>query len=112
MSVLIERRRSPRIDFHHPLMIRDQQGLKKTRNLGIHGAFVQIENSSQFKGGERIHLFMKLPFEKKVTHAKARVAHISHKGIGVEFVDLAPQDATSIERSFNIFRHTVPMQGT
>ncbi len=112
VSMPIERRRSPRIDFHLSVMIRGQQGLRQIRNFGIYGVFIQTENSSQFKGGGKIYLAMKLPGEKNVMEAKARIAHISPKGVGVEFVDLAREDVRSVKHCFDFFKHTVPMPGT
>jgi len=107
-----EKRKHPRIDFHLRVMIRGRQGLKEIRNFGLYGAFVRTEDPSQFESEDEVYLIMKFPSEKSAMQVKSRVAHTSDKGIGVEFIDLNPKHAMSMEYCFNIFRHTVPMPGT
>jgi hypothetical protein len=107
-----EKRKHPRIDFHLGVMIRGRQGLKEIRNFGLGGVFVGTEDPSQFESGDEVYLIMKFPSETKAMQVKSRVAHTSDKGIGVEFIDLNPRNAMSMEYCFNIFRHTVPLPGT
>jgi hypothetical protein len=107
-----DQRKSPRIDLHLGVMVRDQQGVKEVRNFGLYGIFVQTEDPSQFKTGDEIYLVMKLPPENRPLELKSRVAHVSEKGIGIEFVDLPPIDAMSMEFCFNVFKHTTPLPGT
>jgi len=107
-----EKRKSPRIDFHLGVMIRGQQGLRKIRNFGLYGVYIRTENPSQFKNGDEIYLITKFPSEKKAMQLRSRVAHVSDKGIGVEFIDVNPKNAMSMDYCFNIFKHTVPLPGT
>ncbi|MDY6838962.1 MAG: PilZ domain-containing protein [Thermodesulfobacteriota bacterium] len=106
-----EERRSPRIDFRLEVTIRGRHGLETVKNFSLYGVFVHTENPSQFEVGDEVQLTMKFPSEKKPLELKARVIHISEKGIGVEFLDLPPKDAMTIEYSFNVFKHTVPLPG-
>ena len=86
-----------------------QKGLVKIRNFGIDGAFIQTDDPLKFKSGGQILLVIKLPHEKRTIGVKASIAHVSAKGMGVGFVDVAPQDAMSLESCFNVFRETMPM---
>jgi hypothetical protein len=106
-----EKRGSPRIDFRLSVMVRGRQGLKEVRNFGLYGVFIQTEDPSQFKSGDEIYLKMKLPREKKAIQVKARVAHVSEKGVGIEFIDLPPRDAMSMDLCFSLFKHTIPLPG-
>ena len=105
-------RRGPRIDFHLEVTIRGLQGVESIENFSLYGLFVHAENPSRFKTGDEVSLIMKFPTEKKALQVKARVVHVSEKGIGVEFMDLPPSDATTIEYCFNVFKHTVPLPGS
>jgi len=107
-----EKRKHPRIDFHLGVMIREHHGLKEIRNFGLGGVFVGTEDPSRFKSGEEVYLIMKFPSETKAMQVKSRVAHTSDNGFGVEFIDVSPKNAMSMEYCFNIFRHTVPLPGT
>ena len=107
-----DRRKMPRIDLHLPVAIGGQKKLKEIQNFGVVGVFIRTENPSQFKVGSRILLATKLPHEKKTMRIRAQVIHVSEKGIGVEFLDVIPEDIMALERCFSIFKHTIPMPGT
>jgi len=106
-----EKRRNARIDFYLPVTIKGHQGLKKVKDFSLGGLFIFIEmqDTSRFKQGNEIDLIMKLPHEKNPIELKARVARVTGKGIGAEFVDLSPRDAMALEYCFNVFKHTVPL---
>ncbi len=106
-----EKRKSPRIDFHLAIKVKGQDDLREVQNLGLYGIFIRTKNPAQFQLGDSIYIEMKFPHETKVLNMKARVSHISKKGIGVEFIGLPPQDAMSMESCFNIFKHSTPMPG-
>lgn len=111
-SVSEDRRKNPRIAFHLSVAVTGRKGLKEIRNFGIYGVFIKTDNPSQFKLMEKILLVMKLPHEKRGMGVKAKVVHVSKKGIGVEFIDVSPQDSMSLECCFNVFRGTMPLPGT
>ena len=106
-----DKRGNARIDFHLPVKIKGHQGLKKIKDFSLSGLFIFIEmqDRSQFKQGDEIDLVMVLPHEKNPIEPKARVAHVTGEGIGVEFVDLSPQHAMALEYCFRIFKDTMPL---
>ena len=106
-----ERREFPRIDFRLKVMINDHQRIGKIMNFSTTGAFIKTPSPLQLRRGDEIGLTMKLPLEKKPTRIKAQVTH-TDKGIGVNFIDLLPQDAADIEYCFDVFKHTLPLPGT
>lgn len=107
-----DQRQSPRIDFRLEVMIKGQPGVKGIRDFSLHGLFIQTENPGEFQIDDEMVLVMTLPPEKKAIEVKARVVRVSRNGIGVEFVDLPPKHALSMEHCFHIFKHTVPLPGT
>ena len=104
-----EKRGKARIDFHLPVTIKGHQGLKKIKDFSLSGLFIEMKDTSEFKQGDEIDLVMELPHEKKPIEPKARVAHVTGEGIGVEFVDLSPQHAMALEYCFHIFKDTIPL---
>ena len=104
-----DKRKEPRIDFYLPVTIKAQQGSKKMTDLSLGGAFIHIHDTSPFKQGDEIDLVIKLPLEKNAIQVKARVAHMTTEGIGVEFVGLLHQHEMALEYSFHVFKHTVPL---
>jgi hypothetical protein len=104
-----EKRGKARIDFHLPVTIKGHQGLKKIKDFSLSGLFIEMKDTSQFKQGDEIDLVMELPHEKNPIEPKARVAHVTGEGIGVEFVDLSPQHAMALEYCFHIFKDTIPL---
>lgn len=107
-----EQRKSPRIDFYLDVEVKGKKGQQKVRNFGLYGFFVEIDNPSQYNAGEGIRVVMRLPNEQDVLELNARVAHVSENGIGIEFEDLPPKEAMSLEYCFHIFRHTTPLPGS
>jgi len=103
------KRNSPRIDFHLDVAISGREGLEEVKNLSLYGAFIQTQSPIEYISGEEIFVGMRFPHENKALHMKSRIAHISELGFGVEFVDLPPQDAMSLEYCYNIFKSTIPM---
>ena len=106
-----ERREAPRLDFRLKVMINEHQGSGKIMNFSTSGAFIQTPGPLHLRRGDEIGLSMKFPLETKTTRIKAQVAH-THKGIGVKFIDLLPQDAEDIDYCYQVFRHTLPLPGT
>jgi Tfp pilus assembly protein PilZ len=104
-----EKRGKTRIDFYLPVTIKGHQGLKKIKDFSLSGLFIEMKDTSQFKQGDEIDLVMELPHEKNPIEPKARVAHVTGEGIGVEFVDLSPQHAMALEYCFHIFKDTIPL---
>ncbi len=107
-----DKRKSPRIDFHLSVIVKGQPEIREVRNFGLYGVFLRTEDPYQFKTGDEIYVTMKFPPEKESLQLKASVVHVSERGVGVEFVDVPPKDAMSLEFCFNVFKHTVPLPGS
>jgi hypothetical protein len=107
-----ERRSSPRIDFHHDVIVNRSRKIRQIRNFSLGGAFIQTENPSEFAAGRRISLFLKFPLEAKPMVMHAQIAHIENQGIGVKFVDLMGRNADAVEYNFEVFKVTLPLPGT
>ena len=103
-----DKRKEPRIDLYVEVRIK-HQGLHKVKDLSLSGLFIQTPNPSQFKQGDEIELIMKLPHETDPIRVKARIMRVITDGIGVEFVDLPPQEQMALEYCFNVFKHTLPL---
>ena len=106
-----DKRKNPRIDLYVEVRIK-HQGVHKVKDLSLSGLFIRLQDTSQFKQGEEIELIMKLPGEKDPIRVKARVARVITDGLGVEFVDLPPQDEIALEYCFSVFKHTLPLPGS
>ncbi|MBW2037340.1 MAG: PilZ domain-containing protein [Deltaproteobacteria bacterium] len=106
-----DKRREPRIDFHLPISIKGHTGVYSIRNFSLVGVFIKTPTPSEFKVGEEIEVIARLPNEKRPIHAKAKVAHVKRNGIGIEFVDILPQDAMALKFCFHVFKHTIPYPG-
>ena len=107
-----EQRKDPRIDFRLDVAVKGKKGSQEVRNFSPNGFFLHTDDPWQYKVGEAICVIMRLPNEKDSLELNARVAHVSEKGVGIEFMNLHPQDAMSVEYCFHIFKHTTPLPGS
>lgn len=85
-----ENRRHHRIDFHLPIGIVGHEGSHDIRNFSLGGLFVETEACPKVKAGDHMVLILKLPLEEHPMLVSPRIAHVTGKGVGVEFVNLAP----------------------
>ena len=104
-----EKRLAPRIEFQLDVVVRGLKGVKKVSNFSTGGVFIQNEHSSSFKRGDKIELVTRLPLEKRIMLIKAQVAHVSSKGMGVQFLDVHGPCAQAIQSNFEVFKATVPL---
>jgi len=104
-----EKRLAPRIEFHLDVVVRGLKGIKQVSNFSIGGVFIQNEFSSSFKRGDKIELITRLPLEKRIMLIKAQVAHVTRKGVGVQFLDVHGPCAQAIQSNFDVFRATIPL---
>ncbi|NVM23367.1 MAG: PilZ domain-containing protein [Desulfobacterales bacterium] len=103
-----DKRKTPRIDFYLPVVIKGHKGVRKVKDFSLGGVFIQIEDVSGFKQGDEIELVIELPHEKDAIEVRARIMRVTSNGIGAEFVDLSPQHAMALEFCFHLFKNTVP----
>jgi len=104
-----EKRLAPRIEVHLDVVVRGLKGIKQVSNFSIGGLFIQNEPSSSFKRGDKIELITRLPLEKRIMLIKAQVAHVTRKGMGVQFLDVHGPCAQAIQSNFDVFRATIPL---
>lgn len=107
-----ERRLAPRIDFHHEVLIKGTKETKKIKNLSTTGAFIETNDPVQFKRGDTIEIITRFPLEKKSMLIKAKVVYVSSNGIGVEFYDLWGRKAEAVNKTFEVFKNTLPLPDT
>jgi hypothetical protein len=50
-----------------------------------------------------------LPTEKDPLRIKAKIVYLDHKGIGCRFTDIAAPLLEKLERCFNVFNATLPI---
>jgi hypothetical protein len=104
-----EKRLAPRIEFQLDIVVRGLKGVKQVSNFSTGGVFIQNEPSSSFKRGDKIELVTRLPLEKRIMLIKAQVAHVTSKGMGVQFLDVHGPCAQAIQSNFEVFRATIPL---
>jgi len=107
-----EHRKDPRIDFHLDVAVKGKKGSQQICNFSPNGLFFGTEDPWQYKVGDEICVVMSLPNEQGPLELNARVVHVSEKGVGIEFMNLQPEDAVSVEYCFHIFKHTTPLPGS
>ena len=103
-----DRRICPRIDFHHGVVIKGFQGVKKTLNFSTGGVYIETEKTTHFKPGQKLDIVTRFPLEKKMVKLSARVVHVDEQGVGVKFEDLWGSDLATVENTFRVFQITVP----
>ena len=57
-----------------------------------------------------MRLALRFPSERNLAMIKVRVARIDAHGIGCEFIDLDPATKELVDRNFEIFSSTLPIQ--
>jgi ribosomal protein L19 len=106
-----DKRLNPRIDFHLDVIVRGSKGVKKVKNFSTGGFFIEVDESQDFKRGDRVEIVTRLPLEKRIMIIKGQVAHATDKGIGVKFVDLLGLNSEAVENNFQVFSGTIPFPG-
>jgi hypothetical protein len=107
-----ERRRHPRIDFDLPIEVVGHEGSHVVNNLSLGGLLVETEAASDFRTEDQIDLVIKLPLEMFAIKVSSRIARVTGSAIGVELVNLLPQDAMALEHCFHMFKDTIPRPTT
>lgn len=104
-----EKRRSPRVEVGIAAMVEGFPSPQEIVNFSLHGVCLKMQSPSSLKPGQETCLTITIPHDKIVVRLKVRVAHVSHKGVGLEYLNLHPADVRTLEYCFNIFRSTIPM---
>lgn len=110
IKVASERRNNERIEFHYPVVILGIDDKAQILDFSPEGFYVELSADKDLAVGRSINLALKLPTEKSVLNIRARVAYKDHWGIGCQLVNMTPHIYASLERCFNIFNATLPME--
>jgi hypothetical protein len=79
-------------------------------DFSLNGFYIRVEGASHFDEGQLLKLALRFPGEKRLSMIKVRVARSDTDGIGCEFKDLDPVTKELVERNFEIFSGTLPIQ--
>jgi hypothetical protein len=104
--------RHPRIDFNLRIEVVGHEGSHVIKNLSLGGLLVQTEAASDIRTGDEIDLKIKFPLEMFAIKVSPRIARVTGSAIGVELVNLLPQDAMALEHCFHMFKDTIPRPTT
>lgn len=109
LSVESDRRYSNRIEFHYPIVILGFNEKAKILDFSPDGFYIETRIQNKLAVGRQINLALKLPIDKEVLRLRAKVAYKDNNGIGVQVVDLTQKLYLALERCFNIFNSTLPI---
>jgi hypothetical protein len=79
-------------------------------DFSLVGFYIQADCTSSFSDGQLLRLALRFPGERNLSMIKVRVERIDEQGIGCAFIDLDPTSQELIERNFDIFSGTLPIQ--
>ncbi|MGD9365102.1 MAG: PilZ domain-containing protein [Desulfobacteraceae bacterium] len=110
IDVTTDRRTSQRIEFHYPIVILGIDENAQILDFSPDGFYVELSSKRDLAIGRRLNLALRLPTEQDVLKIRARVAYKDAAGIGCQLVDTTPKLYASLERCFNIFNATLPIE--
>ena len=105
-----DRRNNQRIEFHYPVVILGIDEKAQILDFSPEGFFIELSSDQPLAVDRSINLALKLPDEKSVLKIRARVTYQDKSGIGCKLVDATPHIHNSLERCFNIFNSTLPLE--
>lgn len=105
-----ESRRQPRCEFHLPVSIIGMNVEARILDFSLVGFYIQLDCSSAISEGQFLRLALRFPGERNLSIIKVRVERIEAQGVGCAFVDLDPATQELIEKNFDIFSATLPIQ--
>lgn len=105
-----DRRNNQRIEFHYPVVILGIDEKAQIVDFSPEGFHIELSSDQRLAIGRNINLALKLPTEKRVLKMRAKVTYQDKRGIGCKLVDSTPYIFESLERCFNIFNATLPLE--
>lgn len=109
IQVKAERRSATRIELHIPVVILGVDTKAQIVDFSLDGFHIELGTQTALEVGRHINLALRVPFEKGVIKIRAVVVYKDEKGIGCRFINLTTQNYDLLERSFNIFNSTLPI---
>ena len=105
-----ERRKNTRIEFHIPVVILGIDAEAQIVDFSLEGFHIELTSDLELAVGQQIYLAMRLPTERDPLRIKAKIVYLDGKGIGCRFADVAPPMLAKLERCFNVFTSTLPIE--
>lgn len=110
IEVANDRRRNQRIEFHYPIVILGIDENAQILDFSPEGFHIELSADRKLAIGRSVNLALKLPTEESVLNIRAKVTYADKNGIGCRLVDTTPHIFESLERCFNIFNATLPLE--
>jgi hypothetical protein len=110
IQVDTDRRRNTRIEFHIPVVILGIDAEAQIVDFSLEGFHIELTSDLELAVGQQIYLALRLPTERDPVRIKAKIVYIDHKGIGCCFTDIASLLLEKLERCFNVFTATLPIE--
>ena len=110
IEVDADRRRNTRIEFHIPVVILGIDAEAQIVDFSLEGFHIELTSDLELAVGQQIYLALRLPTEKDPLRIKAKIVYIDGKGIGCRFTEIAPPLLAKLERCFNVFTSTLPIE--
>ncbi len=105
-----DRRNNQRIEFHYPIVILGIDEKAQILDFSPGGFHIELSTGQDLAVGRNINLALKLPTDNSVLNIRAKVTYQDKSGIGCKLVDATPFIYESLERCFNIFNSTLPLE--
>ena len=109
LEVPLDRRKQTRIEFHFPIVILGVDDQARILDFSLNGFYIECQSHKKTAIGQIVNLALRLPIERDTLRIKAKVVYKDRIGIGCRFVDLPPATLEKLERCFNVFNATLPM---
>jgi len=103
-------RENPRIEFHFPITIIGLEARAFVVDFSLSGFFIETDSAAKLRVGQKVHLALKLPGEKTGIIVKADVVYTVSDGFGCKLCETAPETIQVLERCFNLFSSTLPVE--
>ena len=109
LEVSSDRRRQTRIEFHFPVVILGVDDQARILDFSLNGFYIECNTDRQAPIGQIVNLALRPPIERNPLRIKAKVVYRDAIGIGVRFIDLPAATFEKLERCFNVFNATLPI---
>ena len=110
IEVGTDRRKNTRIEFHIPVVILGVDAEAQIVDFGLEGFHIELTSDLELAVDQQIYLALRLPTERDPVRIKAKIVYIDGKGVGCRFTELAPTLLEKLERCFNVFNATLPIE--
>jgi hypothetical protein len=110
IDVDANRRRNTRIEFHIPVVILGVDAEAQIVDFSLDGFHIELTSDLELAVGQQIYLALRLPTERDPLRIKAKIVYIDGKGIGCRFTEATPPMIEKLDRCFNVFNATLPIE--